>query len=500
MQKNRDYFITYDFGTGSVKAALIDESFKLEDVCCVPYSIISERPGWAVQRVEDYWDGFRKATETLLSRSGVDSRRVKGVAMSQTTADVIFVDARGEPLDDCVIWLDGRAEKQAAEINARAGRSLYQGKNVPPKVVWYQQNRPEIYGKARYLLDVSAYLYRKLTGEYAYDLSGAFGSQLLDEDTLEWSGEKLRLSGIPPSLLPERLVGSTEIVGQITAEAAAETGLFEGTPVFGGCSDNANGQVGSGCIRSGDVHLYLGSSAWFEVTTTDTEPERGNYPSAVPGMRYHFRCTDTAGSGVDALLRMLYPQESARMGDRIYELLDEELKRAGEKTSDVLFLPYLFGEQDPVADTEVRGTILNVTDSTKRCHVLRAFVEGIAFNLLWMKEQQIRRTGRWTEKSIRAFGGGSQSRGIMQIAADVMGDTLVRLENPRTAGNIGLAVCAAVGLGMARDFSVLDGIVKEERSFVPDASAREAYDRKYQIFKTAYGALRETYERLNGGG
>lgn len=497
-EKAKYHIITYDFGTSSVKAVLMDDMFQLLDVCYVYYPTVAEHPGWATQKVEDYWASFKEATRTLLDRAKVDAKSVRGIAMSQTTADVIFVDENGDPLDDCIIWIDGRAEKQAEEINQRLGENIYQGKNVPPKVLWYQQNRPEVFKKAKYLLDVSAYLYWKLTGVYAYDLSGAFGSQMLDDETLEWSDKKLKASNISRDLLPQRIVDSIEAVGSIHAEAAKETGLCEGTKVFGGCSDNANGQIGTGCIRSGDIHIYIGSSSWFEVTTTKQEKNKGNYPSAIRDMRYHFRCTDTACSGIDAITRLLYPAELREDPDGIHEFLNQELLEAERNPQNVIFLPFLFGEQDPVQDTEVRGSMLNVTPSTQRKDILHAFVEGIAFNLRWMKEQHMDMTGTWTEKAIRTYGGGAQSDVILQIVADVLGDTLIRLQNPRTSGNIGLGVCVAVGLGEASGFEVLDDIVKEEKEFRPRKAQSEIYDARYQIYRNAYTALKNTYHALNG--
>ncbi len=496
---SKEYIITYDFGTSSLKAVLLDNACRIVGVYYVPYPTYSDAPGHMEQKVEDYWNSFCTATKALTAEAGIEPEQIAGMAMSQTTSAVILVDAQGAPLCDCIIWIDGRADKQAAEINARAGFAVFQGKHVPPKMRWMMENRPEIVNKAARLLDVSAYLFLRLTGEYAYDLTGAYGSQMLEDDTWAWSEQKLAWAGIPGKLLPDRIVGATDCVGRILPAAAAETGFAPGTPVFGGCSDNANGQIGTGSIRAGDVHLYIGSSSWFEITTDERDEFRGPYPSAMKGMRYHFRCTDTACSGVDAVLRMLYPEEWTKPGGDVYGLLDGELEKAALVPKETLFLPFLFGEQDPVADMEVRGTLLNVQPDTARCHILAAFVEGIAFNLLWMKEQQAERTGRWTNKPIRTYGGGAQSDIVVQIVADVLGETLVRLENPRTMGNVGLGVCVAIGLGWAPSFEVLDDIVREERTFTPDHGRQKEYARKYAIYRGAYEALKGTYRALNGG-
>jgi xylulokinase len=492
------YYITYDFGTSSLKAALLDEGFGIAGAHYAPYPIYSDAPGHMEQKVENYWQAFCEATRALIDGEGIEREQVAGLAISQTTAAVILADADGEPLGNCIIWIDSRAARQAAEINERAGYELYQGKNVPPKVRWLQQHRPELFEKAAYLLDVSAYLYKKLTGEYAYDLTGAFGSQMLEDGAWAWSREKLGWAGIPMRMLPPRIVGATEPVGSVLPLAARETGLPAGAVVFGGCSDNANGQIGAGCIRPGDVHLYIGSSSWFEITTDDASSHRGNYPSAMAGLRYHFRCTDTACNGIDAVLRALYPSEAQEPQEDIYALMEQELRRARADAQELIFLPYLFGEQDPVADMDVRGTLLNITPQIGRHHILCAFVEGVAFNLRWMKEQQLERTGRWTDKPIRTYGGGAQSGEIMRIFADVLGDTLVRLEKPRTTGNVGLGVCVAVGLGRAKDFYVLDGIVKEEALFRPNAGRKAGYDRKYAAYRGAYEALKGTYRALSG--
>ncbi|MDR1580569.1 MAG: hypothetical protein LBS35_09455 [Synergistaceae bacterium] len=492
--KRKSYILTYDFGTSSLKGVLFDKAYRIRGVAYAGYPTYSPRNGRAEQKAEDYWDAMRRVTGRLLDVSEIDARGVAGIAMSQTTADVIFTDEEGAALDNCVIWIDARASAEAEDINRRVGRPVYQGKNVPPKVMWYRHNRPEIFGAARWLLDVSAYMFRKMTGHFAYELTGAFGSQMLSEDFSEWSDWKLEASEIPREMLPERIVSASEIVGYLLPEAARQLGLAPGVPVFGGCSDNANGQIGAGCIRSGDTHVYLGSSAWFEVTTSKDEEFAGPYPSVMPGMRYHFRCTDSACSSVDYLLSAIRPDGD---GHEKYERMERDIARDSVHPENLLFFPFLFGEQDPVADMFVRGSMLNIKPTVGRGHILKAVMEGVGYNLRWMKDQQIEQTRRWTSKRIRIFGGGSQSDAFTQTIADVTGDELARIKNPQTAGNLGLAVCAAIGLGLAEDFTVLDAIVEEDRIFTPDPEAANRYEFLYPIYREGYNALKKIYAALN---
>ncbi len=297
------YAITYDFGTGSVKAALVDDNHEVLAWESLPYTMYYPEPEFAIQKVDEYWECFCRISKELMQRAQVDPREMKGIVISQTTSTVIFVDEDNRHLNECVTWIDNRAVKQAQELNEKAGIPDWShGKRIPAKMLWFIQNQPELVKRAKYLLDVSAYFYLRLTGETAYDITAAVATDLADVEQMKWNQWAIDLVGMDPALLPDRMIYAYDKVGEMLPGVAEEAGFVPGTPVFGGCSDNANGHIGAGCIRPNDAHLYMGSSGWISVTVPMPYPQGHNVlQSAVPGIGYDYYCTDSVGTSIDYL-------------------------------------------------------------------------------------------------------------------------------------------------------------------------------------------------------
>ena len=495
---NKDYSITYDFGTGSVKAALIDKSHTVVSWCSLPYDTCYPVLGFATQKVSDYWDCFCIATKKLMDDADISGEQIKGVVISQTSSSMIFVDDDNHALNDCVIWSDNRAVKQAEDLNRESGYEWTQGKRIPAKLRWFMEKDPETIANAKYLLDVSAYFYLRLTGETALDYTAANVFDLLIPGKMEWDLNAIAAVGIKPSLLPERVIYGFEKVGDMLPGHCEEAGFIPGIPVFGGCSDNANAQLGTGCIHPGDANIYMGSSGWISVTV-DRAKNLGVptvVPSAVPGLGYHYYCTNAVGTSVDYVISQFYKEEEIDPTINVYDVIAEEALAIEDDLQDVLFLPFLLGEEEPVLDPDVRGSLINISANTTRAHIIRACMEGIAFNFRWIKEKLMAQHA-WNINFLRAIGGGTTDDTHMQIMADVMGETITRLTSPRVRGNLGLAACIDIGLGEAEDFSVLEQYMKVEKVFVPRPEFKERYDRLFEIYKDTYLRLKGTYASLN---
>lgn len=491
------YRLTYDFGSGSVKAALSDETFRLYASENEPYVTYFPRLGWAVQKPQEQWKSMCRATRRLIERTGVDPAEIEGIAMAQTATTIIFVDDLGNPMTDCVMWMDGRADRQAREINNKLGERRFNGKNVISKLLWFMQNQPDVVNDARYMLDVSALLFHRMTDEWAYEFTGSRATCLVDLERRCWDPGMFERIGFPRRLVPERIVDSTEQVGVMTEQAARELGLAAGIPVFGGCTDHATAILGTGCIRPDDAHIYIGTSAWLAVSTSAFARSPGRMPSPVPGMRYHFYDTDSGGSCIDWLLNTYYAKEAAE-GRDVFAEMNQEIRQAmkdGDKEN-VLFLPFLAGASAPISNTTVRATLLNLTRSTERRHIARAVMEGVCFNLRWMRDIHAAQH-EWSPNFLRGIGGGMASETFVQMLADVLDTPVTPLRNPRFAGNLGLQACIEVGLGTAEDFSVLDRVVQCDKIYIPRPRQRQRYDRLYALYRESYTDLEDIYRKLN---
>jgi xylulokinase len=254
----KKYSITFDFGTGSVKGAVIDEKHEPIATTNEAYPMHTPQPGFAEQKVEDYLDSISKITKRLLQATSLSGNDIKGIVISQTSSSLIFADADGKALCDCVTWVDSRADKQAKILNERVGLDEFAtSKRVTAKVLWFMENRPEVVANARFILDVSAYLYLQLTGKTAFDLTAAYAMGFIFPIAKEWNEQFIEVVGINPSLLSDRILDSYEVVGYTDTDFAKQVGFEPGTPVMAGCSDSANGQLGTACIHPGDAHIFL---------------------------------------------------------------------------------------------------------------------------------------------------------------------------------------------------------------------------------------------------
>lgn len=490
------YILTFDFGSGSVKAALFNEKYELAGSGNEEYQTYFPKNGWAEQKPLEQWEAMAAVSGKILKKTKIAPEKIIGIAIAQTATSVIFTDECGNAMTDCVMWMDGRAEKQAEEINEKLGEKRFNGKNVISKLLWFEENEPETIENASYMLDLSAYLFHKMTGEFAYEFTGARATCLLDIENRCWDQKMFDLIGFPRRLVPERVAMSTEMIGKLTEEAAEKTGLAAGTPVFGGTSDHAAAILGTGCIRPKDAHIYMGTSAWLAVVTSKDDPNPGRMPSPVPEEKYHFYDTDSGGACLNFLADVFYKEEQEQ-GKDVFAIIGKEVleSMADGRSEEVLFLPFLAGASAPISDVHVRASLLNLKRSTKRRDIARAFFEGICFNMRLMRDIHAAENG-WNVNFLRVVGGVFANTTLPQMLADVLETPVTVLKNPRLAGVLGLAACVDIGLN-GKDFSVLDEIAKEEKTYIPKSDCKERYNRLYGLYREAYTALKNVYLRLN---
>lgn len=491
------YSLTFDFGSGSVKTALIDGNHRILASYNKPYSTYYPQKGWAVQDPEISWTCMQEATHEVMQSSGILPTQVKGIAISHTGSTIIFVDHRGRALSECVMWMDGRAVAQAHQLNELLGEELYTGKNVIAKLRWFVEKQPELVQSAYKMLDLQGYLLYHITGNMVYEFTGARTTRLFDVYRGQWDESRFEISGFPHRLVPERVVHSEDLVGYVTSEAARLLGVEEGTPVFGGCCDHATAVLGAACVHPGDAHIYIGTSAWLAVTADGYSDVNSIRPSPVPGQWYHYFESDSGGACIDYLIKNYYQKELAE-GLDVYSLIGEESSDISSY-KDVMFLPFLTGASAPISDVHVRASLLNLESSTTRGQLARAVLEGIGFNLLWLKEFYQSKHG-WNIRYLRGIGGGMMLPESIQTIANILGDPITTIRDPRFAGNIGLAVCIETGLKeYAEGYSILEKTGVFDRTFEPQEAQRERYERLYSIYKSAFYALSKIYNVLNKG-
>ena len=329
------------------------------------------------------------------------------------------------------------------------------------------------------------------------ELSGA-SSYGLDLKKKEWLGV-MKLTGVDMEKLPP-LVCSTDIVGGLQSEAAEAMALCQGTPVFGGCDDVQAAAVGSGMCGDGDLHIYLGTSAWVAATSKTADKfmhGAAAIQSADREMNLIAGITESAGANIQWLCDEFFAREKEEYGDGIYKYMDDVIRTIPPGSDHLVCTPWMLGERCPVSSTTTRATLFNINMVHTREHLMRAVYEGIGYNLRWILENYKQDYG-FTCDNFRIIGGGALDDGWMQIIADITGKHFAVVKDPRNAGAVGVAVVALIGLGELPGFEAAKDFVQIEKRYKPNPENKAIYDDLFEDYKNIYKSLEKAYIIANG--
>jgi len=502
-----DYLLAHDVGTGGNKAVLVDLNGQVCATAFAPYPIHYPRSDWAEQEPDDWWRAIVSTTRQVMQQAGAAPGDILSIAHTTQLLGIVPMGADGHPLRPAIIWLDCRAAEQAVRIMRKflgqrvfsvvAGAAM-SGKDGLPKLLWLKEKEPEVYRRMTCFLDVNGYVTYRATGRQVMEWScaSAIGFDLKKKD---WLRGVIRYIGLDMDKFPA-LVRSIDPAGGLTAEAAAECGLRAGTPVFGGGGDAQSAAVGSGAVGEGEGHIYLGTSAWVGVVTSKRITGRHGVvgrQSVDPGKAFLFAEMETSGACLEWAADQFYRAEQADPGvPNVYALMDQKVQTVPPGSDSLLCAPWMFGERAPIPETWGRATFFNLSADHTREHMLRAVYEGVAFNLRWLIEV-VEESFGFPLPVLRMIGGGARGAPWMQIIADVTGRRVESVAHPLEAGAAGIALTAAIGLGLYPDFQSLKKIVRVERDFEPQACNAECYQGLYRAYRKLYGRLRHLYREVN---
>lgn len=500
------YFLGLDISTTSSKALLVDEHGAVVASASAPHSLQTPRPLWSEQDPAEWWAAVTLAIRTALQKAGITDESVAAVGLTGQMHGLVLLDEQGHVLRPAILWNDQRTQAQCDEIHRRIGRERFiqiTG-NVAltgftaPKILWVQQNEPEIYARARHVLLPKDYIRYCLTGVYAMDKADGAGTVLFDLRKRTWSEEVLAELGIPAEWMPPTFEGP-EFTGQVSAEAAALTGLRPGTPVAAGGGDQAAQAVGVGAVEPGVVALTVGTSGVVFATTPAAliEPEGRLHAfcHAVPGMWHFMGVMLSAAGSLQWYRDTLAPQMS-------FDELLGEAEHIPPGSEGLLFLPYLSGERTPYPDPLARGAWVGLTLRHNRGHMTRALLEGVAFGLkdsftLIREVEQAGQAGQaGSIGQIRASGGGTKGALWRQIMASVLEAELVTVNTAEGAA-FGSALLAGVGAkAWASVPAACAAVIQPTGSTQPDPAQVEAYRRAYPHYRELYPALKQSFVKL----
>jgi xylulokinase len=491
-------FLGIDVGTGGSRAVLIDADGKIIASATIEHKpFASPEIGWAEQDAPDWWRASAEAIRQVLANENVKAEEIGAIGLSGQMHGAVFLDEADQVLRPSIIWCDQRTEKQCRELTEKLGAEtlieLVSNPALPnftlPKMLWARENEPDIWNRTRSVLVPKDYVRFCLTGDKATEVTDASGTLLLDVKNRKWSKEMLTAVEMKESLLPE-LYESAEITGTISAECAAETGLIAGTSVVAGAGDNAAGAIGMGIVRVGSVCATIGTSGViFAVTDKPSIDLKGRihtFCHAAPDRWHNTGVTQAAGLS----FRWFRDNFAA---DESYDELVESATKITDGADGLLWTPYLMGERTPHVDSRVRASLIGLTASHTKAHVVRAILEGVAFSL--RDSIEIFKELNIPIETVRLGGGGARSELWRQIQADVYGQTVETVESDEGAA-YGAALLAGVGAG---EWKTIDAACAKTISIAeriePDEKSVEILNKSYQAYRTIYPSLRSLFQK-----
>ena len=499
----KSYLMAVDIGTSACKAALFHEDGTVAASSSQPYPVHYPRKGWAEQDADDWWRAACDGMRDCLLKSGVSPEDIACVGVDGQSWACVPVDARGEVLFRSPLWMDTRSadicrevrrrvpEDAIIAVNGNAFRPTY----TTPKILWLKEHHPQVYARTKCFLQSNSFIVYRLTGALSQDVSQGYGLHVFDIRNMRYDDTLCSLLGIDAEKLPP-LFGCADVVGGVTAQAAALTGLRPGTLVVAGGLDAACGTLGAGVVYAGQTQEQGGQAGGMSICLSEPviEPSLILGAHAVPGKWLLQGGTVGGGGCMRWLARELGSPEMDQANG--YDLLCGLAAAIPPGSQGVTFLPYLAGERSPIWDEDASGVFFGLTYQTTKAHFFRAMLEGVAFSLRHNIE-----TAQHAGVSVgvmHAMGGAANSDVWTQMKADVTGKT-IRVPDADAATVRGAAILAGVGAGVYKSCeAAADATVKYKREYHPDIAAQAAYEKAYDIYRELYTRLAPLMHKANG--
>ena len=529
------YVIVYDFGTSSLKTCLFDitTSIRLAASSSAAYDLYVLDNGGAEQDAEEWWQAICSSTKELFDKCEITPDEIAGLAFCSQMQGVVLVDEDGNALRRPMSYMDQRGVNEfnacmGSGIIKVSGCSLYKlarnlrvnyagstsVKDPVWKYKWVENNEPEVFEKVYKWLDVGDYLTSRCTGKIARTADTAFATFLYDtrKGKEGWNAGLVKMYGVNPEHLAP-IINSTDLAGNLTKAAAADLGLVAGTPVYAGGGDTTFVNIGAGCTRPGDTHIYIGTSGWvstyMDYQTVDIEAMITGVLSAKPGYFNYYAELETAGKCFEWVAEHLaldevgvYLEKTTVADDlestwkSLYDYLSSEVAKVPPGSNGVIFTPWLHGNRCPFEDSNAAGMFFNIKLETGKRDMIRAVLEGICYHLRWLLEASSRKVKG--SEAIRFVGGGALSPVSCQMLADITGHTIETVAGPQEAGARGTAIVVAAGVKGADALELARQLVKAEHVYTPNAENKAVYDRSYKVFKKLYKSNAANFKALNG--
>ena len=509
-----DHLLGMDYGTGGAKACIVNPRGQVLGFAFEEYPFIHERPGWSEHDPVLYWQIACRLIQSTLAQARLNPADIRGIALSSALPSMVMVDRQHSPIHRAYNLMDRRAIAEVDWLKEHVGEErIFQisGNRLEdhPTIVnllWEKRHRPESYSQVHKALTIDGFINLKLTGQAALNVSGAgFYGVAYDLRHQHFDHALLDEIDIDSSLIPD-LYQCTDIVGQVSQAAAAETGLAPGTPVAAGQVDCNAGWVGAGAIQEGDIQSNLGSVGNFGLIHRNVDYNFSpvgylmiNFPYTVDSAHTYVTVPTTMTGGQS--LRYLRDQfsqleiETERMlGVSSYDLLNLEAQKVPPGSEGLIILPFLMGERTPIWDAYARCVIFGLSLNHTKGHVVRAMMEAVAY-AMYDSFRLIKEAGLRINYPLVLNEGGAVSKLWRQIITDVFEVPTVLVKR-RTGAPFGDAILAGVATGLFPDFAVAREWAEYIDPLEPDRANHERYMACFDLYKRLYEHVKPDFREL----
>ena len=502
-----NYLLGTDIGTSGTKTILMDVEGNLISQDLQEYDVLTPKPLWAEQWPDVWLQATKTSIRNTVEKSGISAEDIRGIAISGLYGGSgIPLDENMDPVRPCMIWMDRRAEEETKWVLEQIGEEKlleithngadpYYGYT---KILWMRNHEPENWKKTKLFLPPNDYVIYKLTGEIAIDYSSAGNiGGIFDMNERTWSKELMDAMGIPQSMMPQNIVESTDIVGGLTADIAAELGLSKGMPVIASGIDAGAANIGLGVLESGVYAAAIGTSMCAALISD--KPVKGEglivwpYLYDAKKLSYYFTGGNTAGAIIKWFRQTMCEFEletEKNGGENAYDVLNKQAESIPVGSEGLIVLPYFMGERSPVWDSDAKGTIIGLSLAHTKAHIYRAFLEAVAYSL----RDAMEATGENLGEQILIAGGVTKSKLWRQIFADVTGYPVVCPVHDAEA-NMGDVMLAGIGTNLLTYEDVKKWQVLDEK-IMPNQENHQKYTAYYNVYKSVYKNLKQDMKTL----
>jgi xylulokinase len=494
-----------DIGTTNCKVAIGTEDGRIIERDEMPFRLEFPRPGWVeIDPEGGWWKTLLSCLKKVSERSGGRLSAVRGITVSCTNA-LVCLDREGKPVRNAILQIDRRSMAEADAIRdvpgedtifRITGHRIAPGTFSLPTLLWIRNCEPEAFTGIDTILSPAGYVTFRLTGRRVMDRTRAATTLLYDIEANEWSETILQSLGLSSDLLPE-ILSSTAVAGELSAEAAALTGLSPGIPVLAGVMDSVAAAVGMGTTSPGEVGIILGTvgRVLWPMSRPSFDRRFLNVPLPESGRWIRIACANGTGLSVKWFTENL--MESGTPAERLHEL-DASAAASPPGANGLLYLPYLAGERSPIWDPVARGVFFGLDVRHVRGDLARAVLEGTAFSIRDNLEI-LERESDVPSGIVRLSGGGARSPIWPHILASILSRE-IRIHPGEDTECRGAILLGAVGTGR-ETFSgaVARGkrLAGAERVVAENRDDSERYSEIFPKYRELYRHVRSLYRGVH---